>query len=127
MRREPQWIQDALVAASEIIEFTRSMDLAGFEADKRTRYAVERSFITIAAALVRLRDHAPELARQIPRLQRIVDFRNFLAHEYDKVDPEEIWESVQYDLPELQHQLQSLLAAEKKPDPDDSPDFGPGM
>ena len=128
MKREAQWIQDALDAASRIGGYTDSMDLETYLSDQLRQDAVERCFITIAEALVRLRDHAPELARQIPRLQRIVAFRNFLAHEYDKADPEMIWESVQRDLPELRHQLRSLLAAaEKKPEPDDSPDFGPGM
>ena len=128
MRREARWIQDALDAASRIDGYTDSMDLTAWLGDHRTRDAVQYCFIVIAEAAIRLRDHAPDLAQRITDLDKIRRFRNVLAHEYDRVDHGVIWEAVRHDLPELRHQLRSLLAAaEKKPEPDDSPDFGPGM
>ena len=59
------------------------MDSAAFAADARTQAAVERKFEIIGEAVNCLHKDHPELARRIPEMRRIVDFRNFLAHGYD--------------------------------------------
>ena len=105
-----------LDAASRIGEYTDSMDLTTWLDDHQSRDAVQYCFIVIAEAAIRLRDHAPELAQQIPELDKIKRFRNILAHEYDRVDHGVIWEAVWYDLPPLQLTLQSLLAQVEGPD-----------
>ncbi len=110
MKREAEWIRDALDAAARIREYTDSMDLETYLNDRLRQDAVERCFFIIAETLTRVRKHAPELAEQIPRMQRIVDFRNLLAHEYDKAKPEVIWKAVQHHLPPLQSTLEALLA-----------------
>lgn len=40
----------------------------------------------------------------------MVDFRNFLIHEYHRVDPEIVWRIVKDNLPDLQITIQKLLA-----------------
>jgi len=40
----------------------------------------------------------------------IVGMRNVLVHEYFSVDVEEIWTTVQYDLPRLKRKLAAILA-----------------
>lgn len=110
MKREAERIRDALDPAARIREYTDSMDLETYLNDRLRQDAVERCFFIIAEALTRVRKHAPELAEQIPRMQRIVDFRNLLAHEYDKAKPEVIWKAVQHHLPPLLSTLEALLA-----------------
>lgn len=39
----------------------------------------------------------------------IVALRNVLVHDYLDIDPEEIWNIVQVDVPVLKHQMQALL------------------
>jgi len=40
----------------------------------------------------------------------IVAMRNVLVHEYFGVDVEEIWSTIQYDLPRLKQKLTDILA-----------------
>ncbi len=60
--------------------------------------------------LNRLHGDHPELAERIPRLRRIVDFRNLLIHGYATVIPDRVWDYAQNDLPELRSVVQRLLA-----------------
>ena len=49
-------------------------------------------------------------ASQIPDIGRIIGFRNVLAHGYDVVDDEVVWDAVTTDLPELTASVEALLA-----------------
>lgn len=105
------------------------MDAAAFAADRRTRHAVQYCFVIIGEALNRLSRRSPELARRIPGLDDTRGFRNVLAHEYDRVEPEEIWEAILDDLPGLERALQTLLAEIEQAETDERPrrrgDSGP--
>ena len=61
-------------------------------------------------ALNRLSREDPELAARIPDIARIVGFRNVLAHGYDIVDDEVVWDAITTDLPELAASVEALLA-----------------
>ena len=41
--------------------------------------------------------------------KRIIGFRNVIAHGYDIVDPELVWDAVQNHLPHLKIQVKQLL------------------
>lgn len=75
-------ISDAIVAARDnvalIREWGAALDLDGLRADKKTRYAVERAFIALDAAI---RDVPASLLQTlgIPA-NMIAGFRNMLAH-----------------------------------------------
>ena len=123
------YLEDIGQAAAEILEFTRGMAPADWHGDIRTQRAVERNFEIIGEALSRLNRTAPELAQRFPQTGRIVSFRNLLAHEYHRVDPETVWNIADVHLPQLNSAVKQLLAEltadAPKPDPDTSP--GPGF
>jgi uncharacterized protein with HEPN domain len=73
--------------------------------------AVERKFEIVGEALNRLQRTAPELFDQVPEAARIVGFRNILAHGYDIVDPELVWNAVTHRVPELKVVVLRLLAS----------------
>ena len=80
---------------------------------KRTRWtqaAVERKFEIIGEALNRLHQTHPELAERIPRLRRIIDFRNLLIHGDAIVKPERVWDYTENHLPQLRRIVKALLA-----------------
>ena len=86
MRRDARvLLTDIDQAGADIEIFTDGMDSAAFAADARKQAAVERKFEIIGEAVNCLHKDHPELARRIPEMRRIVDFRNFLAHGYDDV------------------------------------------
>ena len=111
MRRDPHCpLADVDRAAADITWFVRGLDSSAYVGDTPIRAAVERKFEIIGEALNRLRNDHPEVAERIPRLRRIVDFRNFPIHVYDSVEPDRVWTHARHDLPELHRTVQALLS-----------------
>ena len=73
-----------------------------FVNDRILQLAVEREFEIIGEALVRLEQIDPSvLAVKIPEHRKIVGFRNLLAHGYDVIDDEALWDFAKNLVPEL--------------------------
>ena len=72
------------------------------------RSAIERQFEIIGEALNRLKRLDPETAVRISDYQRIIDFRNVLAHGYDVVSDQVVWDIVQNKLPDLRREIDEL-------------------
>ncbi|MBN2340602.1 MAG: DUF86 domain-containing protein [Deltaproteobacteria bacterium] len=102
-------IEGAVSACTLIIEFTSSMTEEEFNSDKKTQSAVERQFEVLGEALNRLKQIDANLFDKIEHATEIVGFRNVIAHGYDVVDNEIVWDAVQHDTPQLLKQLNSLL------------------
>ena len=111
MRPDPRvLLADIDRAAMDIGRFTEGMDSAAFSGDALTQAAVERKFEIIGEALNRLQKAHPELAERIPRLRRIIDFRNLLIHGYASVMPERVWDYAENHVPQLRRIVRALLA-----------------
>jgi uncharacterized protein with HEPN domain len=110
---EGRKMADAIVAARDnvalIREWGSAMDLSALRADKKTRYAIERAFIALDAAI---RDVPSSLleAHGIPA-NMIAGFRNILAHTYDDILDERVILTIKDDLPVLDAALQSAMTA----------------
>ncbi len=111
MHRDPRvLLADVEQASTDIALFTEGLTREAYLRDMLIQAAVERKFEIIGEALKRLhRDHS-EIARRIPRLRQVVDFRNLLIHGYDQVIPERVWSYTRHDLPELRLVVQALLS-----------------
>jgi uncharacterized protein with HEPN domain len=55
------------------------------------RFAIERNVIIIGEALAVIRRGYPEISARIQDLSKIVDFRNFVVHQYLDLDNEQVW------------------------------------
>lgn len=73
------------------------------------RAAVERKFEIIGEALNRLYREDDEALSQIRDYQRIIGFRNILAHGYDAIDQHLVWDAVQNHLPLLREDVERLI------------------
>lgn len=84
-------------------------DLEAIKSDRKTRYAIERAFMAIDAAI---RDIPPGLidAHQVPA-NLIAGFRNALAHTYDDILDERLMLTIAEDLPKLDASLDLMLAS----------------
>ena len=94
------YLQDIHNSATSIFDFLQ--DCPSFEAyltDKKTRRAVEREFEIIGEAMNRLLKIDPSIKITDARL--IVDFRNFVIHDYNRIDNNIIWAAIQTKLPNL--------------------------
>ena len=78
-----------------IVTWATDQDLEAIKADRKTRYAIERAFMAIDAAL---RDiPAPVLAQHKIPANLIAGFRNALAHTYDDILDERVMLTIRDD------------------------------
>jgi len=101
-------LQDIETAILKIIRYTHGYTFSEYDADDKTREAVERNFEIIGEAASRLpqslKDSSPEVEWRI-----IKDFRNFIIHEYFGINHQIIWNTIQLRLPELLSKIKALL------------------
>ncbi|HRE44361.1 MAG TPA: DUF86 domain-containing protein [Terricaulis sp.] len=92
-----------------IQQWAANLDLDAIKADRKTRYAIERAFIAIDAAI---RDIPADVlaAHGIPA-KMIAGFRNVLAHTYDDILDERVMLTIRDDLPALDAALARIIHA----------------
>ena len=78
-----------------------------FLEDRRTVYAVERKLEIIGECVLRIMRKDPFI--QIENARRIVQFRNRIAHEYDRIDYTIMWSILKNHLPLLKQDVLLLL------------------
>ena len=100
---------DLLEAIDAIQEYTANMEFCDFRKDGMAQAAVERKFEIIGEALNRIAHGEDAVLARIPGHQRIIGFRNVIAHGYDVVDVEIVWEAVVNHVPLLRDQVHALL------------------
>lgn len=104
------WLYDMLNAIAEIESFfaDRPMQFANYQADLRTKRAVERNLEIIGEAMNRI--VKKDNAIQISNSKKIVDVRNRIIHGYDTVSDEVVWGIVVRHLPVLRIEIEELLS-----------------
>jgi uncharacterized protein with HEPN domain len=102
-------LEDAANACRLILQFTANMAEAEYAADIKTQSAVERQFEIIGEALNRIKNIDFALLTSIDNWREIIGFRNVIAHGYDVVENEIVWDSITKEIPPLLNQLTRLL------------------
>ncbi len=92
--------------------FTANKSFADYERDAMLRAAIERELGIIGEAMTQLAKIDEPLANRIREYQRIIAFRNVLAHEYSAVDDRLVWAVVETKIPTLCQEIESLLKEE---------------
>ena len=111
LRRDPLFaLQDVEKSAEAVAEYTAGLDEAAFLADRMRQDAVGYRLLVIGEALSRLGRDSPELALRIPEREQAIGLRNYLAHEYDRIDHVTVWDTAVHDLPELRRTVESLIS-----------------
>lgn len=111
MQRDARaFLFDAASHADAIVSFVEGRTLDEYLRDAMLRAAVERQFEIIGEALRQMSTTYPHLAERIPRIERIIGFRNVLVHGYAVVDHELVWRTVKEHLPALREHLGELLS-----------------
>jgi len=101
-------LRDIYEAIESIARFVEGMDFSAFQADEKTNAAVERKLLVLSEAARRLGDDAERLCPGIP-WENIRGIGNWLRHQYDRVDPSVIWQTVERDLPPLKLAVGKIL------------------
>ncbi|MGI4759008.1 MAG: HepT-like ribonuclease domain-containing protein [Janthinobacterium lividum] len=103
------YLHDVKSAGDEILDYTQGMAFEQYRTDGKTRRAVERCLAIIGEALVQARQKGLTDVEHLPRVQSVIDLRNFLVHEYTKVKDEVIWQVLEQHLPVLLKAVDNLL------------------
>ena len=108
LRRWKFRIRHILDAINTVQDYTTGMDYHAFRADQKTIDAVVRNFAVIGEAA---RHVPPDVQKTHPEIPwtRMRAMRNLLVHDYDRVDPEVLFETVRRDLPQVLAALEKLL------------------
>jgi len=101
---------DIHLALMEIQEFTEGLNLSSYQADSKSKAAVERKFEIIGEACSRIRNDFPEEFEKVRNGHQIIGFRNRLIHGYDSVDDAIVWDVLQMKLPNLLKDVEELLS-----------------
>lgn len=102
-------LRDILQSILLIERFVAGMSLEEYGWDPKTQAAVERKMLVISEAAIRLKDDADVLCPGVP-WRDIRGAGNWLRHQYDTVDVETIWNTIQDDLPPLKAAVEKALA-----------------
>jgi uncharacterized protein with HEPN domain len=96
MQHDPRKLrEDILHSIEEIETFCHDKTFHDFCGDRGLQLIVERELEIIGEALARLRRDHPNLAEQIRDIHKIVGLRNVLAHGYDILEHEILWDIVE--------------------------------
>jgi uncharacterized protein with HEPN domain len=102
------WLEDIAQAIAEINVFIPiKYGFVQYQADLKTKRAVERNIEIIGEALARILKEIPDIA--ISNSRKIVDTRNRIIHGYDSVSDDIIWLIVRKYLPILDVEVRQLL------------------
>ena len=103
-------ILSILDSIKKILEYSKGYSNADqFNENQRDFDAAMMNFIIIGEMVARLSDEFIEKYDHIEWF-KIRGFRNIVAHNYFGIDAEEVWQIIQNRIPELQKELQKILA-----------------
>ena len=102
------YLEDIKEAINYINEYVSGLSQHDFASQKIVQDAVVRQLEIIGEATKRLSTSIRQENQQIP-WKKMAGMRDRLIHGYFDVNVEEVWLTVQRDLPELQRQVNTIL------------------
>ena len=108
MQRDQVTLLDIARAARLAAEFVADMDREVFLADTKTLSAVLHQLLVMGEAVKRLSDEFRAAHAETP-WGLIAGMRDKLIHAYDEVDLDQVWVTVQRDVPALLRQIEPVL------------------
>ncbi|NUO83566.1 DUF86 domain-containing protein [candidate division KSB1 bacterium] len=108
MNRDDTTLIDIAQCARLIIEFKQGVDEAAFMGDFKTQSAILHQLMVMGEAVKRLSPEFRARYSEIP-WTLIAGMRDRLIHAYDVVDMNEVWKTVDSDVPDLLAMIEPLL------------------
>lgn len=109
MRHKPDKLREDILRSIEEIEaFCQAKTFHDFQEDRALQLIVERELEIIGEALARLRRDHPDLAEEIRDVHKVIGLRNVLAHGYDVLEYEILWDIIENKLPTLKADILKL-------------------
>ena len=108
MERDRVYLQDILEAARLALSYVEGIDRETFLGDTQRQDAVIRRVEIIGEAARRISSQTKAASPAIP-WNEMIGMRNMLIHEYDDVDLEILWDTLQRDIPGLIEWIEPLM------------------
>lgn len=106
------YLEDIIQAIKLILEdYVFGINFEEFNKDKRTQDAVIRQIAIIGEAMGKLDKDFIKNHSELPGKEAVA-MRNVLVHDYDWVDTEEVWRTIEQDLPKLKESVMKILHEE---------------
>lgn len=112
MKSDKLYLQHIEEAIKKIEKYIHDANYGRFLADEMMADAVVRQLGIIGEATNRLSNKLKKDNPQIP-FRDIIDMRNFLVHEYHKVEQKIVWDTCKKKLPELKQFANKSLKGSK--------------
>ena len=108
MKKDPLvYIDDIRDSIEAIKHYTAGLTKEDFFSSTEKQDAVYRRLEVIGEAANRLPDEFRKQYSLIP-WYKIVSMRNVLIHEYDSIDLDRVWETIQKDITKLEEYIKSI-------------------
>ena len=108
-------LRDAVLACEELATYTHGRTLSDYETDRGLRRKVERVLEILGEAIGQAVRLEPSLVDDLPDALVIVGMRNRIAHGYDDLKDDVVWDAAASDVPTLGMKLRDLLARREGP------------
>jgi uncharacterized protein with HEPN domain len=108
MKKDPLvYIDDIRDSIEAIKRYTAGLTKEDFFNSTEKQDAVYRRLEVIGEAANRLPD---QFTSQYPRIpwNKIASMRNVLIHEYDRIDLDRVWATIEKDIPKLEEYIKSI-------------------
>jgi uncharacterized protein with HEPN domain len=108
MSRDDASLLDIVNAANRVLQFAEGLDKSALATNEEKQSAMLYQIIVMGEATKRL---SLEFRNQHPQIpwKDIAGMRDILAHQYDRVNLNTLWDAIQIDIPELLTLLEPLL------------------
>jgi len=116
MQRDDATLLDILLAARRALRFQADLTEEQFAEDLKSQSSVLHQLMVLGEAVKRLSDSFRGQHPEIP-WKGYAGMRDRLIHGYDSVDLDEVWRTLQEDLPELISIVEPLAPALSPPEP----------
>lgn len=104
-------LDDILLYSTEIADMIDDITFMVFKDDTRTLRAVERNLSVIREAVRAIEENTPGFFSQFGiNSKEIIGMRNILAHDYIRIEADEIWNVAIVDLPVLKEKIERAIA-----------------
>lgn len=108
--RAAKLLEDMRMAGTNILHDVEGRTFQTFLSDRWFRQVCERNFEILGEAMRRLTGVDRDLAERITGSRDVIDLRNVIIHNYDRVDPATLWLIIETTLPALVEEVEAFIA-----------------
>ncbi len=109
MRHDPHKLrEDVRLAIADAAEIFQGKTFQDLQSERALQLMAERVLEIIGEALSRLRRDHPVIAARVTDIDKIIGLRNILAHGYDSLDYEILWDVIENRLEMLRSEIERM-------------------